>query len=253
MTKYHINESGNPGQCKAKVRCRFGDVETEHYASHEEARDAYEAKQEQEETKHVETEKRLNSLNKLNARLVKNSIVLKNDINAVELAVKVASQKGDSEEFEKSYEKLQELDKKRKEIVAKQKDTQRLLVTLEKEKEKDVKKSSVAQLRTAREKTITTKAYLTKVKGQLKKAEDELQQGVASRLSIKDLKPAFETANTLKFEVEKAQNNNKEAMRELSKLEKLEPKRVNKPASDVPKVLTKAPVYSSCGGGRRRC
>lgn len=43
--KYHINSTtGEPGLCKAKIKCRFGDIETEHYDSKESARNAYELK-----------------------------------------------------------------------------------------------------------------------------------------------------------------------------------------------------------------
>lgn len=44
MVKYHINpETGNPNQCKAKIACPFGSLENDHYASKEEARQAYES------------------------------------------------------------------------------------------------------------------------------------------------------------------------------------------------------------------
>lgn len=46
MTKFHINpETGNPGICNAKVRCRFGGAE-EHYDSKEAARAAFESTRE---------------------------------------------------------------------------------------------------------------------------------------------------------------------------------------------------------------
>src|SRR5579875_3211223 len=41
MARYHINEQGNPGLCKATVRCPFGDA-SEHYSTPEQAREAYE-------------------------------------------------------------------------------------------------------------------------------------------------------------------------------------------------------------------
>lgn len=45
MAKYHINpETGNPGVCNAKVKCRFGDLEADHYTSKEAAREAFEAR-----------------------------------------------------------------------------------------------------------------------------------------------------------------------------------------------------------------
>lgn len=48
MTQYHINpESGEPGPCNAKISCRFGENQ-EHYDSKEDARKAYEARQEAE-------------------------------------------------------------------------------------------------------------------------------------------------------------------------------------------------------------
>lgn len=46
MTRYHINpRTGNPGICHAKIKCRFGDMETGHFSSKDEARDAYEKSQ----------------------------------------------------------------------------------------------------------------------------------------------------------------------------------------------------------------
>lgn len=45
MLKYHLSpKTGNPGVCKAKYKCAFGDIETEHYESRELARQAYEQK-----------------------------------------------------------------------------------------------------------------------------------------------------------------------------------------------------------------
>lgn len=44
MAKYHINEKGNPGRCRAKAgQCPFGDADF-HYSSKAEAREAYEAR-----------------------------------------------------------------------------------------------------------------------------------------------------------------------------------------------------------------
>lgn len=46
MARYHINPAtGNPGVCHAKIRCRFGDMETGHFSTKEEARIAYERTQ----------------------------------------------------------------------------------------------------------------------------------------------------------------------------------------------------------------
>lgn len=42
MARYHINDEGNVGPCKAMVQCPFGDLDEDHYASAEEARSAYE-------------------------------------------------------------------------------------------------------------------------------------------------------------------------------------------------------------------
>jgi GNAT superfamily N-acetyltransferase len=43
MAKYHINpETGNPGICRAKQKCPYGSLETEHYSTLEEARQVYE-------------------------------------------------------------------------------------------------------------------------------------------------------------------------------------------------------------------
>ena len=45
MSKYHVNpKTGNPGACNAEIRCPFGGEE-QHYASREEAREAYELQQ----------------------------------------------------------------------------------------------------------------------------------------------------------------------------------------------------------------
>ena len=44
MARYHINpRTGNPGICRAKKSCPFGDLATAHYSSKTEARRAYEA------------------------------------------------------------------------------------------------------------------------------------------------------------------------------------------------------------------
>ena len=45
MAKYHINNDGNPGLCKARVECPFGD-DLSHYESEQLARAAYEEAQE---------------------------------------------------------------------------------------------------------------------------------------------------------------------------------------------------------------
>jgi hypothetical protein len=43
MPRYHINpETGNPGVCHAKTKCPFGDIQSEHFDSKDEARSAYE-------------------------------------------------------------------------------------------------------------------------------------------------------------------------------------------------------------------
>lgn len=43
MARYHINPlTGNPAICSAKIKCRFGGMEHDHYDSKEEAREAYE-------------------------------------------------------------------------------------------------------------------------------------------------------------------------------------------------------------------
>lgn len=42
MNKFHINSKGEPGSCSATIKCPFGDFETEHFNSKEEARDFYE-------------------------------------------------------------------------------------------------------------------------------------------------------------------------------------------------------------------
>lgn len=45
MAKYHINpETGDPGECKAEIKCRFGSPE-DHYTSPEAARKAFEERQ----------------------------------------------------------------------------------------------------------------------------------------------------------------------------------------------------------------
>jgi hypothetical protein len=46
MASYHVNpETGNPGVCRAKISCRFGDSD-KHFDSKEAAREAYETEQE---------------------------------------------------------------------------------------------------------------------------------------------------------------------------------------------------------------
>jgi hypothetical protein len=45
MSSYHINPTtGNPGICRAKKKCRFGDITGQHYGSADQAREAYELK-----------------------------------------------------------------------------------------------------------------------------------------------------------------------------------------------------------------
>lgn len=39
---FHINNQGEPGLCRAQISCPFGDFETQHYLSKDEARAAYE-------------------------------------------------------------------------------------------------------------------------------------------------------------------------------------------------------------------
>jgi hypothetical protein len=51
LLKYHLSpKTGNAGVCKAKYKCAFGDIETEHYSSKELARAAYEEKMSTEAT-----------------------------------------------------------------------------------------------------------------------------------------------------------------------------------------------------------
>jgi hypothetical protein len=46
MARYHINpKTGNPGICRATKVCPFGDLQSDHYSSTSEARDAYETQQ----------------------------------------------------------------------------------------------------------------------------------------------------------------------------------------------------------------
>jgi hypothetical protein len=46
MSRYHINpQTGNPGVCHAKKSCPFGDLQSDHYDSKEEARKGYEQQQ----------------------------------------------------------------------------------------------------------------------------------------------------------------------------------------------------------------
>lgn len=44
MTRYHVNRAGDPGVCRAKTKCPFGDMEADHYDSVPEARAAFETK-----------------------------------------------------------------------------------------------------------------------------------------------------------------------------------------------------------------
>jgi hypothetical protein len=49
MTSYHINpETGEPGKCRALIKCRFGDAE--HYDTEESARVAFETKMSKQST-----------------------------------------------------------------------------------------------------------------------------------------------------------------------------------------------------------
>lgn len=43
---FHINNDGNPGACRAKVKCPFGDVINDHFESEKAARENYELKEE---------------------------------------------------------------------------------------------------------------------------------------------------------------------------------------------------------------
>lgn len=40
--KFHVNGKGEPGECKARTKCPFGDLERDHYPTEKAARDAYE-------------------------------------------------------------------------------------------------------------------------------------------------------------------------------------------------------------------
>lgn len=42
MAGYHIDPAGNPGRCRAKVKCPWGDLAEDHYPSERAARRAYE-------------------------------------------------------------------------------------------------------------------------------------------------------------------------------------------------------------------
>ncbi len=42
MARYHINGKGEAGICRAQQKCPFGDVDTEHFSTAEEARKVYE-------------------------------------------------------------------------------------------------------------------------------------------------------------------------------------------------------------------
>ena len=43
MTRFHLTPEGEPGICKARTKCPYGDMDKDHYGSKEEARQAYEA------------------------------------------------------------------------------------------------------------------------------------------------------------------------------------------------------------------
>lgn len=46
MANYHINpETGDPGVCRARTKCPFGDIQIDHFTSKKEARDYYELEQ----------------------------------------------------------------------------------------------------------------------------------------------------------------------------------------------------------------
>jgi hypothetical protein len=42
MAKFHIDPAGNPGKCRARTRCPWGDLENDHYPSERTARRYYE-------------------------------------------------------------------------------------------------------------------------------------------------------------------------------------------------------------------
>lgn len=44
MTKFHINSKGEPGACKARTKCPFGSIETDHFPTEVAAREAYESR-----------------------------------------------------------------------------------------------------------------------------------------------------------------------------------------------------------------
>lgn len=46
MAKYHINMAGEPGVCNARKKCPYGDFETDHFRSPQEARRSYELENE---------------------------------------------------------------------------------------------------------------------------------------------------------------------------------------------------------------
>jgi septal ring factor EnvC (AmiA/AmiB activator) len=229
--KYHINpETGNPGVCKAKHKCKFGDMESDHYSSKEEARDAYEKVQEKESKSVQNNEAKLVQLKKQNAKLTKDSLDLKKIVDNLNESIAISTSTGDSQTFEEDYEALQNVETNRNETLDKLKKVQKEIAVAENELKKQSKKATLAQLRDAREENLISKASLSQAKRKLKTAEENLQKGIESRTPIAELRPIFNEVKTLKEATEEATQRNKTAMNELNRLEKLEPKRKpNKP------------------------
>jgi len=257
MTRYHINDAGNPGQCEAKIKCRFGDLETEHYGSREEAAQAYEEKQEKEIQ---EARKALDTLNKLEGvsrSLTKNSDRLRQKIEATEKIVKVASNEGNLDSFEKHYNELKKLEAERKEVETKRKEVASIISKKEELQKSSSQKTTAAQLRIAEDKTLETRAKLIKDKSKLQAAEKKFNSKIASRADISELKPLMEELKILQDQVEQSNSDWKKATSELSKLKKAEPKR--KKSNPEVKTLKKSSrsedYYNyNCGGyGSGRC
>jgi hypothetical protein len=70
MTRYHINpETGNPGVCKAKHQCRFGDIETDHFNSKEEAHMVFEKRAAEKRKAYEKTQKEYGKASEASKRL----------------------------------------------------------------------------------------------------------------------------------------------------------------------------------------
>lgn len=108
--RVHINpETGEPGICKATISCPFGDLETDHYPSKEEARAAYSEKVE-EILKRIETtELAYDLIKKETARLSRKKSSLIKKINKKPSKASIAELEKVEIEFKNSVDETRHL------------------------------------------------------------------------------------------------------------------------------------------------